>query len=91
MFYVQQKVTLPTPEQALPGRTEKMPVTHKHMVLGTTLTEPFPAGYEKIVFGLGCFWGLNVVFGNSKAYTPRQWATQQVIRPIQLMKRFVVG
>ena len=57
MFYVQQKFTLPTPEQALPGRTEKMPVTHKHMVLGTTLTEPFPAGLEKIVFGLGCFWG----------------------------------
>lgn len=57
MFYVQQKVTLPTPEQALPERTEKMPVTHKHMVLGTTLTEPFPEGVEKIVFGLGCFWG----------------------------------
>lgn len=57
MFYVQQKVVLPTPEQALPGRKEKMPVTHTHMVLGTPLQEPFPAGLEKIVFGLGCFWG----------------------------------
>lgn len=57
MFYVQQKLVLPSPEQALPGRTEKMPVTHAHMVLNTPLQEPFPAGLEKIVFGLGCFWG----------------------------------
>lgn len=57
MFYVQQKLVLPSPEQALPGRTEKMPVTHAHMVLSTPLQEPFPAGLEKIVFGLGCFWG----------------------------------
>lgn len=57
MFYVQQKLTLPTPEQALPGRTEKMPVTHTHMVLGNSFEGPFPNGMEKIVFGLGCFWG----------------------------------
>ncbi|GGY71443.1 peptide methionine sulfoxide reductase MsrA [Cellvibrio zantedeschiae] len=57
MFYAQQKLALPTPEQALPGRTEKMPVTHAHMVLGNSLQEPFPSGLEKIVFGLGCFWG----------------------------------
>lgn len=57
MFYVQQKTTLPTPEQALPGRADKMPVTHAHMVLGTPMEEPFPTGWEKIVFGLGCFWG----------------------------------
>ncbi len=57
MFYVQPKIILPTPEQALPGRKEKMPITHAHMVLSTPLHEPFPAGMEKIVFGLGCFWG----------------------------------
>jgi len=57
MFYTQQKLMLPAPEHALPGRKEKMPVTHTHMVLGTSLQEPFPAGLEKIVFGLGCFWG----------------------------------
>lgn len=57
MFYTQQKLTLPSPEQALPGRTEKMPVTHAHMVLGNPLQEPFPENFEKIVFGLGCFWG----------------------------------
>jgi peptide-methionine (S)-S-oxide reductase len=57
MLFASQKLVVPTPEQALPGRKEKMPVTHAHMVLGVTLQEPFPAGLEKIVFGLGCFWG----------------------------------
>ncbi len=57
MFYTQQKLNLPTPERALPGRKEKIPVTHGHMVLGSPLEEPFPVGMEKIVFGLGCFWG----------------------------------
>jgi len=57
MLYSQRKLVMPAPEQALPGRSEKMPVTHPHMVLGTSMQEPFPAGLEKIMFGLGCFWG----------------------------------
>lgn len=56
MFYT-QKLALPTPDQALPGRKEKIPVTHVHKALGAPLQEPFPAGLDKIVFGLGCFWG----------------------------------
>lgn len=58
MFFSQQKkLVIPTLEEALPGRSEKIPVTHEHKVLGTPFQEPFPAGLEKIVFGLGCFWG----------------------------------
>ena len=57
MFFTQQKLVIPTPEKALPGRTEKMRFINKHNVLGTPLQEPFPAGFEKVVFGLGCFWG----------------------------------
>jgi len=34
-----------------------MPVPEKHCVLGTRLEPPFPAGLERAVFGLGCFWG----------------------------------
>ncbi|MCJ7439515.1 MAG: peptide-methionine (S)-S-oxide reductase MsrA [Acidimicrobiia bacterium] len=45
------------PEDALPGRAEAMPVPERHFVLDTRLTPPFPAIFEQIVVGLGCFWG----------------------------------
>jgi peptide-methionine (S)-S-oxide reductase len=48
---------LPTREEALPGRAEKMPVPARHTVLGTPLAPPFPPGTETALFALGCFWG----------------------------------
>jgi peptide-methionine (S)-S-oxide reductase len=33
-----------------------------HAVLGTSLTPPFPDGYERAVFGMGCFWGADRLF-----------------------------
>jgi len=56
-FLSPYKTTLPTPEQALKGREAVMPVADRHAVNGTTLREPFPAGLEQAIFGLGCFWG----------------------------------
>ena len=51
------KLTLPTPEQALPGRSERMRVPRSHFVNGAPLEPPFPEGTELALFGLGCFWG----------------------------------
>jgi len=51
------KLRLPTPDQALPGRSETMPVPQTHYVNGHRLEPPFPAGLEQVVFGMGCFWG----------------------------------
>jgi len=48
---------LPRPEQALPGRSNEMPVPASHFVNGHPLAPPFPTGLEQAVFGLGCFWG----------------------------------
>jgi peptide-methionine (S)-S-oxide reductase len=52
-----RKLTLPSPEEALPGRSERMPVPESHFVNGAPLEPPFPEGTELALFGLGCFWG----------------------------------
>ena len=56
------KRTMPTKEDALPGRSERMPVPAKHHVNAQPLTPPFPAGLETAMFGLGCFWGAENAF-----------------------------
>lgn len=57
LFGFGKKLTLPSREEALPGRKEQMPVPDRHFVNGNPLKAPFPAGLEQAVFGLGCFWG----------------------------------
>ena len=49
--------TLPTADQALPGRSKPIPTAKTHFVNGENLHPPFAAGLEEAVFGLGCFWG----------------------------------
>ena len=60
MFF--DKRRLPRPEEALPGRSERMPVPDTHFVNRARLTEPFPDGLERAVFGMGCFWGAEKKF-----------------------------
>lgn len=45
------------PSDVLPGREQRMPVPPAHHVNGHTLQEPFPAGMQRALFGMGCFWG----------------------------------
>ncbi len=49
--------TLPSAAEALPGRDTAMQFDPVHAVLGTSMVEPFPEHCERIVFGMGCFWG----------------------------------
>lgn len=49
--------TMPDPQDAMPGREEKMPVPETHYVTGNPLQPPFPDGMELAMFGMGCFWG----------------------------------
>ena len=53
----QKKLSLPTAAEALPGRTQPMPVHNMHFVNKRPIAPPFPAGLEMAMFGLGCFWG----------------------------------
>ena len=57
LFGLGKKLTVPSPQEALPGRSESMAVPSKHYVNGNPLQPPFPDGMEVAVFGLGCFWG----------------------------------
>lgn len=51
------KLKLPRPEQALPGRAEPMPVENRHFVHGRPIKPPFPPALMPAMFGMGCFWG----------------------------------
>jgi peptide-methionine (S)-S-oxide reductase len=55
-MFSDKKLRIPTQQEALAGRPERMPVAPKHAVLGTPMEAPFP-GKELAMFAMGCFWG----------------------------------
>jgi peptide-methionine (S)-S-oxide reductase len=56
------KRRMPRPDEALPGRSDTMAVPDTHFVNGARITEPFPDGLERALFGMGCFWGAEKKF-----------------------------
>ena len=72
MLFSRGKSEMVAPEEALPGRTDQtMPVPAEHFVNGHPLTPPWPTGYQTAVFGLGCFWGAERKFWETKGV----WST----------------
>jgi peptide-methionine (S)-S-oxide reductase len=69
--FMRDKLVVPEPAECLPGRAEEMPVPERHFVNGRALKAPYPAGMEKAIFALGCFWGAERVFWQ----TPGVWVT----------------
>ena len=56
------KQELVTRDAAMPGREEAMEISPTHVVLGTSLKGPWPAGLEVMYFAMGCFWGSERIF-----------------------------
>lgn len=51
------KHALPSASEALPGCAVAMPVSSRHFVTGHPLQPPFPDNLSPALFGMGCFWG----------------------------------
>jgi peptide-methionine (S)-S-oxide reductase len=63
MFAFMKKMKSLLPAQStIPGRAGRMPVPERHFVNGNRIEPPFPAGLERAVFGMGCFWGAERLF-----------------------------
>ncbi|UXD88070.1 peptide-methionine (S)-S-oxide reductase MsrA [Thalassolituus hydrocarboniclasticus] len=51
-------MSIPTADQALPGRAEPLyQVPQRHHVNGNLIAGERPAGLSEVLFGMGCFWG----------------------------------
>ena len=67
MLSFMKKMTQLLPANStLPGRSSAMDVPDKHFANGHPIKGPFPAGMQQAVFGMGCFWGAERLFWQTK-------------------------
>ena len=72
MFGFGKPSTLPSPDEALPGRDSSPWTLGEHVVLKTpVVTDEVPDGHEVAIFGLGCFWGAEEIYWQ----VPGVWST----------------
>lgn len=65
-MFASRKSRMPNPAQALPGRSQALPVPEEHFVNGHRIAPPFAPNLKLALFGLGCFWGAERKFWQLK-------------------------
>lgn len=84
MFMLKKSLSMPAPGEALPGRATPIPTAISHAVNRNPLKGPYPEGYEKAMFGMGCFWGAERKFwqlGEGIFITAAGYAAGQTLNP----------
>ncbi|MGB3624361.1 MAG: peptide-methionine (S)-S-oxide reductase MsrA [Henriciella sp.] len=62
MFFSRKPAALPSKGDALPGRESPIPTADTHFINGRPFDAEKPEGFEEIVLGMGCFWGVERIF-----------------------------
>ncbi|MFK7944625.1 MAG: peptide-methionine (S)-S-oxide reductase MsrA [Paracoccaceae bacterium] len=71
MFGLFKKTAMVTAETALEGRSFAIDTAETHFINNNPLKGPYPEGFQKAMFGMGCFWGVERMFWK----IPGVWVT----------------
>jgi len=70
-LFGRNKSEIVDPADALPGRSESMPVADAHLLTDNPMLPPYPDGFGQIIVAMGCFWGAERKFWEA----PGVWST----------------
>lgn len=70
-LFARNKTKMVHPDAALPGRAAPIATAETHFVNGRPLQGGAPADSQRILFGMGCFWGAERLFWQ----LPGVWVT----------------
>ncbi|WP_296642430.1 peptide-methionine (S)-S-oxide reductase MsrA [Roseinatronobacter sp.] len=61
-----KKIQMTDAAQALPGRADPIATAERHAIWDRPLKAAVPEGMDQAMFGMGCFWGVERIFWQSK-------------------------
>ena len=80
---------MPSKNDCLPGRSQRIYNPENHFVTGAPMSECMSKKKPRILFGMGCFWGAEKMFWDLDYVRVQVLAMPLDILRILLMKKFV--